>query len=79
MPKSSASGNRTTIKEKARAKNGYYMYEDGYSYWGIPLLRYLKEKPVEISKEQHNMSVEDKLASLNGSIESVESVEKEKK
>ena len=42
-------------------KHGYWMYADGSSYWGIPLLRG-HERPIKISKDRHaEQNVEKKL------------------
>jgi len=35
-------------------RQGYFMYSDGYSYWGIPLLRN-GEMPKACTATEHNM------------------------
>ena len=53
---------------KPQAKSGYWMYKDGHSYWGIGIMR-RQEVPVMISKEQHAMTKDEKLASVNAPAE----------
>ena len=56
--------NQAGIKEQNDNSNrhGYWVYSDGYSYWGIGLYRY-QEIPLKCSKELHeNPDKEAKIA-----------------
>lgn len=52
---------------KTEVKFGYWLYRDGYSYWGMPLVRY-NEVPIEINKGIHDKSQKDKIDYRNEQI-----------
>jgi hypothetical protein len=47
-------------QDKVEAKCGYFLYENGVSRWGINLYRNGKVG-VEITKEQHRLSQDEKV------------------
>lgn len=51
--------NKTEIRQYV-SKTSYYMYDDGYSYWGVSLYRNNKT-PIECTSEIHNKSIKDKI------------------
>ena len=42
------------------SKTSYHVYEDGHSYWGIPLYRY-GETPLACTLDLHESTVEEKI------------------
>ena len=58
------------------SKSGFYLYDDGASYWGINVLRFGKAG-VEIAEELHKKTVDEKLSWLKEYLE--KKAEEEKK
>ena len=48
------------VERSNRTQNGYYLYEDGISYWGINFLRF-GNAGVKITEELHKKPVDEKL------------------
>lgn len=50
----------STQKAAQGSGHGYWLYDDGYSYWGINIIRF-GQVGVQISEELHKKPVEEKL------------------
>ncbi len=56
MPKSWNKQN----KNETKSKHDYYMYKDGYSYWGVGLYRG-DELPISCPVDIHKSTIEEKI------------------
>jgi hypothetical protein len=60
MKKGNKKNNYVNHNKAKERKYGYWLYNDGYSCWGYPLIRY-GQSPIEIDKETHNQTKEEKV------------------
>lgn len=63
---------KTDSKKKNEMESGYWMYSDGFAYWGIALVRN-DEEPIKTDREVFDLPVEERLAHF------IKTVEDEKK
>ena len=40
---------------------GYWMYKNGYSYWGICIMKGCNELPVKINADLHAKNIDEKI------------------
>lgn len=70
-----AKGDTTTVGKDAG--HGYWMYKDGYSYWGIGLYRNF-ERPLKTTEELHRGEIEAKVKWHNETSKQIEADAKAK-